>query len=216
VANVSDFERYVLPFLDGAPLPAIDDAVVDACVEFATRTSVLTSVSDPITLLANIAEYELDSPDSQTVVTGVKSVQLACGKVDPATRPELDDQYPDGWMSLAVSDLNRLRFYHSRLPGILRLVPMLSVKAANAMTVEVVYAPMRTATQVDDLLFDRYAEMIAQGALARLHQHRASYADPTRVATYLQAFEAAITESADDSPHGFEHHVLRTAAQEPI
>lgn len=216
MALVTDFERYVLPFLEGAPLPAIDDAVLDACVEFATRTRVLRNVSDPITLLANVPEYELDSPDSQTVVTDVTGVWLTCGEVKPATRPELNDTYPKGWMTRAESDLNRLRWYYSPRPGILRLVPMLSIKAANAMTVEVAYAPTRKAAQVDDILFDTYAEVIAQGALARLHQHRASYADPSRVATYLQSFEAAIGESADDGAHGFELHVMRTAPQEPI
>ncbi len=212
MAALRDFERHILPFVDGAPLPAIEDAVRDACVEFCTRTRVLRQILTPITLIAGLAEYELDAPDGDNRITEVMGVWLPQGRIDPFTRPKLDERYPNGWATLATGDVRDVAGYYCRAPGFVRLIPKLTIKVARAMTVEVAYCPGRDAVEVDDLLLDMYGEPIAAGALGRLHQHPgAKYADPTRVATYLSTFEAGITKHADDSQHGFAHQPLRTA-----
>lgn len=211
MAALRDFERHILPFVDGAPLPAIEDAVRDACVEFCTRTRVLRQILTPITLIAGLAEYQLDAPDGDNKITEVTGAWLPQGKIDPFTRPVLDERYPRGWATLATSDLRDVAGYYCRAPGILRLIPMVTIKVSRALTVEVAYCPTQDAVEVEDVLLDRYAEIIAAGALGRLHQYPgAKYADPTRVATYLSTFEAGITKHADDSHHGFAHQPLRT------
>lgn len=211
MAQLSDFERYVLPFVAGAPAPAVEDAVLDACIEFCTRARVLRQILSPVTLVPKVAEYELDPPDGDNRITEVMAAWLPQGKIDPLTRPVLDELYPAGWANLSTADVRDVRGYYCRAPGIIRLVPMLSIKVARALTLEVAYAPARTATEVDDLLFDQYAEQIAAGALARLHEHPdADYADPSRVSSYRTKFEQAITGHSDDTQHGHAHHPLRS------
>ncbi|MDS1141717.1 hypothetical protein RE432_14845 [Pusillimonas sp. SM2304] len=215
MAQVADFQRYVLPFIANAPLPAVDDAVVDACVDFCTRTRVLRTIMAPVALVPGPGEYELDAPDGDNVIVSVTSCWLPQGKVFSKTRRELDDQFPNGWANLETSDTRSVWGFHCRLPGFLRLVPKLSVKVSRAMTLEVAYAPSRTATEVDDVLFQLYAEVIAAGALSRLHKHPdAIYADPSRVAAYTEEFEQAIASCGDDSAHGFAYQPMRTGRDE--
>jgi hypothetical protein len=211
MAAVADFRRYVLTGVDGAPLPAIDDAVVDACVEWCTRTRVLTAILDPITLVPAMADLELDPPDGDTQITEVMTAWLPEGRIGPLTKPELNARYPLGWAHLLAANTREVEGYYCRLPGWVRLVPMVSVKVPRALIVEVAYAPRRTATAVEDVLLDRYAEQIALGALARLHAHKAAYADPSRAGALRSAFDAAVVAHANDAPHGYAHKPMRTA-----
>ncbi|MAK55663.1 MAG: hypothetical protein CML17_07455 [Pusillimonas sp.] len=215
MARVEDFHRYVLPFIANAPVPAVDDAIVDACIEFCTKTKVLRSIVGPMALLPRIDEYEIDPPEGDTVIKLVTTVWLPDGQIPSKTRPELDAAYPQGWANLETADPRFVDCYHCRIPGIIRLVPKLSVKVARAMTIEVAYAPSRQATEVDDVLLEEYAEVIAAGALGRLHQHPgAEYAEPSRVATYLETFRSEIARCADDGAHGFTSQPLRTGRDE--
>jgi hypothetical protein len=209
--EVSKFQRYVLPFVAGAPVPAVDDAVVDACVEFCTRALVLRCLQDPITLTPNTPEYCLDAPDMSTQVVGVTGAWLPEGQIDPLTRPKLDELYPTGWARATTACTRDVSGYFCPRPGLLRLVPQVTVTLPQALLVEIAIAPTRDATKVPDLLYQRYAEQIAAGALTRLHQHPdATYADPSRVATYREAFEDAIRTAAEASDMGFQKTTLET------
>lgn len=214
MAALSDFERFVLPFCAGVPMPAVHDAVLDASIEFCTRARVVRVFSDPITLSATTPEYEIDAPDGSTKVVEVMTAWLPEGKVDPATRPKLDEMYPDGWLDLMVGTTPEVQCFYCRAPGFIRMVPALNTTIAGALRLEVAIAPTRSATAVPDILLDRYAEEVRDGALARLHQHAAPYADPQRAVLYKQLFEAHCTRFADETQHGFAHQPLRTGRDE--
>lgn len=214
MAALGDFDRYVLPFVNGAPAPAVEDAIRDACIEFCTRAGVLRATLDPITLTPAVPEIELDAPEADTQIVEVTAAWLPEGPVDPLTRPELDALYPLGWASASVGATREVRGFYSRRPGLLSLVPALNAKAPRALRLEVTYAPTRDAQEVPDLLYQRYAETIAAGALLRLHQHPgAEYADVSRVSAYSARFNDDINRMADDAPRGFGRKQLRTAPE---
>ncbi|MFT0547862.1 hypothetical protein ACMHYO_16225 [Allopusillimonas ginsengisoli] len=211
---LSDFERYVLPFVADAPRPAVQDAILDACVEFCTRTRILRTNPVTVALDGDRDEYQLDAPTDSTTVVDVVGVWLPEGQISPLTRPDLDAMYPAGWAGLKVSTTALVRGFYCRLPGLIRLIPSVSAPTFN-LTVMVSYAPKRSASSVDDVLFERFAEVIAAGALGRLHQHPGTaYADPLRVAGYLQLFESAIIRFADEAQRCFAYRPLRTGQDE--
>ncbi|MBN9403376.1 MAG: hypothetical protein J0I30_11280 [Burkholderiales bacterium] len=214
MAALSDFERFVLPFCVGAPMPAVHDAVLDASIEFCTLTRAAREFSDLMTLDPGVAEYEIDPPDGDSQVTEVLAAWLPEGQIDPITRLGLDLVYRQGWTDLTVGTTAEVRRYYCRLPGLIRLVPALSARVPRVLRVEFAYAPTRTATSVPDILLSRYAEQIRDGALARLHQHAAQYADPQRAVLYGQLFEHHCAMRADESQHGFSHQPLRTGLDE--
>lgn len=210
MAVLSDFERFVLPFCAGAPMPAVHDAVLDASIEFCTRTRVAREFADPVTLSPGDPEYEIDAPDGDSQVTEVLGAWLPEGMIHPATRGALDILYPQGWADLTAGSTSEVRLYYCRQPGLIRLVPALSVRVARALHIEFAYAPTRTATTVPDVLLSTYAEHIRDGALARLHQHAALYADSQRAVLYARMFENHCAVRADDTQYGFAHQPLRT------
>ena len=214
MAALADFERFVVPFVEGAPAPAVDDAIVDAAVEFCTRTRLLRVFLDPVTLVPGTAEYELDAPEGDTQIVDVVAAWLPEGRLTSKTRPELEEIFPDGWAWRQVGSTAEVRHFFCRLPGIIQLVPSVTVKAPRALRLEVAYAPKRNAQQLPDVLLDRYAEHLGNGALARLHQHKAGYADAGRAGGYQMAFNQAITELADDGARGFAKRHMRTGGDE--
>lgn len=214
MAGVGDFERFVLPFVEGAPTPAVEDAVVDSAIEFCTRTRVMRAMLDPVTLVPGMAEYELDPPDGASQITDVTGAWLPEGQILPLTRPRLAELFPAGWRAARAQSTRDVRGFYCRMPGLLELVPALAVQAPRALLLEVAYAPVRNATEVPDLLLNRYAEQIAQGAAARLHQHKAGYADPSRAGPYRVAFDEACVQFADDAARGFATQMQRTGGDE--
>ncbi|MNK98676.1 hypothetical protein D3C87_1190470 [compost metagenome] len=214
MAALADFERFVLPLVEGAPAPAVEDAILDAAVEFCTRTRLLRTFLDPLTLVPGTTEYELDPPEADTQIVDVTGVWLPEGRLDPATRPELEELFPDGWAWRQVGTTAEVRRFYCRLPGFVQLVPALAAKAPRALRLEVAYAPTRSARELADVLLNRYAEQLASGALARLHQHKAGYADPGRATAYLTAFDQACVSLADEGARGFAKRRMRTGGDE--
>lgn len=214
MAALADFERFVAPLVEGAPAPAIEDAILDAAVEFCTRTRLLRAFLDPVTLVPGTFEYELDAPEADTQIVDVVAAWLPEGPVTSATRPELEERYPDGWAWRQVGSTAEVRHFYCRLPGFVQLVPAVTAKAPRALRLEVAYAPTRSARDLHDVLLNRYAEQLANGALARLHQHKAGYADPGRAGTYQAAFDLACNTLADDGARGFAKRRMRTGGDE--
>jgi len=143
----------------------------------------------------------------------VLTAWLPQGRLQAFTRPDLDAMYSQGWQHLAVADTAQVRGFFCRVPGLIRLVPALTQKAVKALTVDVNIAPVRTAQEVPDLLLERYAEVIAAGALARLHQHAAPYADAGRAVSYLQRFDALCAALSDESTRGHQQAPLRIISE---
>jgi len=214
MAALADFERFVLPLVEGAPAPAIEDAILDAAVEFCTRTRLLRTFLDPLTLVPGTTEYELDPPEADTQIVDVTAAWLPEGPLNPATRPELEELFPDGWAWRQVGTTAEVRRFYCRLPGFVQLVPAVTVKAPRALRLEVAYAPTRAARELHDVLLNRYAEQLASGALARLHQHKAGYADAGRASAYLTEFEQACNGLADEGARGFAKRRMRTGGDE--
>lgn len=214
MAALADFERFVLPLVEGAPAPAVEDAILDAAVEFCTRTRLLRTFLDPLTLVPGTTEYELDPPEADSQIVDVTAAWLPEGPLEPATRPELEELFPDGWAWRQVGTTAEVRRFYCRLPGFIRLVPAVAAKAPRALRLEVAYAPTRSARELADVLLNRYAEQLANGALARLHQHKAGYADAGRASAYLTAFEQACNGLADEGARGFARRRMRTGGDE--
>jgi len=213
MAALSDFERFVAPFVPDAPIPALHDAVLDASIEFCIRARPLRQVMPALTITPGTPEIEIEAEQADTQIVEVLAAWLPEGKLQAMSRADLDALYPQGWQDVSVAESAQIRGFYCRAPGLIRLVPALNQKAAKALTLDVNIAPMRTAQDVPDLLLERYAEVIASGALTRLHQHAAPYADAGRAVSYLQRFEALCAALADESTRGHQHAPLRIISE---
>lgn len=201
MASVDDFQRYVLPFMREVPLVAMNDAIADACFEFCKETRILRSVITVATVSAAEATVEI-TPPANTEITEVKAVWVDDKRLYPMTQNDLYVKYPQGYEGVTVATPADMYGFFNVLAGTIQLVPACAVQVLN-LKAEVVYAPTRDALDIPDMLLRRHGESIGHGAMARLHQHVADYADASRVPTYDGLFKAAIMGSKDDSVKGY-------------
>jgi hypothetical protein len=75
------------------------------------------------------------------------------------------------------------------------LIPAPKANASAAITMRVALRPSRTSTSVDDVLLDRYGEIIARGALYRiLGSPGKPYSNPQLAIAYSGLFERDIND----------------------
>lgn len=201
MALFRDWERLIGPYMTGVSLPALEDAVRDACIEFCQRTRVDTRIRGSVPYLPEEPDTELPLVTNETSPWQVVNLWTPAGLLPPKTRREIDERFPLGFVGVTVSDPRDLFGWISLRPQLVRLVPALSIESTLRM--EIAYQPKRNARSVDDYLYDLFGEQIAAGAMARLAAHAdVPYAQPDRIAMYRGAFEDAISRVGHRSVAG--------------
>jgi len=211
--TVKDFQRFVVPYIAGAPIPAVHDEIMGAAIEFCRRTRVFTEWIE-VNLTEHVGKYTITPAAQNVQVTETLSAWTSAGKLYPATRPELDVWYPGGWMDLETDAIDGIARYHCPLPDTIHIVPAPSFTQASALKLEVALSPMPTSTELPDILLNRYWQIIRNGALGRLHQHPEKYADPSRAAAYLELFNSEVNRLTDEPVHGYNRNVLRVQIED--
>lgn len=214
MAEFRDFDPYVLPYVAGAPRPAIDDALVQAAIRFCKTTYAINeTIAAKVPAKPNLT-VESVNPDLE--VHSVLEVYGPDGQLEVATKPMLRDRYPDGWQDETATEAADLWAWLSLGENTIRLVPYLTTATTDkVLSIEVSMRPKRTAGTLPDLLLSRWPDEIAFGALAILHSHsNVPYADASRVQGYAAAFDSAISKAADEVEAGFNRAQLRTGLDE--
>lgn len=168
MASYEAFFPYVLPEVIGAPEPVVVLAVRSACVEFCEKSLILTRDHDPVTVLANIVDYDLEPPTGYLVVK-VQQAWIENNKISPLAPDFVRD----------ASVYNRLFASYQSAPSTptaylqkdertITIWPVPDRKLPNGLTMRVALKPTRASETIDDVIFEEYAEAIAAGALARL------------------------------------------------
>jgi hypothetical protein len=213
VKPLQQFERFVTAKIGGAPLPAVENAILDAAIEFCDRTYIISEIVGPYTINPGPDPIEIESERGLDVAS-VRRVWIAgrTQTLSALSAQQVEEIYPEGWYDKSCSSVNELvGWSHIESAG-LRLVPYLTVTIPSALTMRVAYKPSRDARELPDLLLSRYPEQIAAGALARLHEQAdTEYAKPERVKAYRAEFDAAIMEAVNTQDIGFGRPMLRVA-----
>lgn len=213
MARLDDWENIIAAEVNGAPLPTMMDAVRAAAIEFCQRTSIDTRIVGPIDYEAAHPDVPVPDADPDTTPSSVMTLWTTFGKLEPATKRDLEQLYPNGWAAEAVDTTYLVRRWYSPRPGVVRLVPRVTVDMAAELTLDVAFQPKRNAIEVADFLYEKYANEIGAGAIAALHSHsQAPYAQPERVSAYRMIFERRIATLADKGVAGHQkaRHRVRT------
>jgi hypothetical protein len=215
MATFRSFDRYLKQYIANAPNPAIDDALLDAAIDFCDRTRVINGMTERLPVVAGSGEVEVDAPDSNLVVANVIAVYTTARKLTSKTKSELDQLYPKGWMWEEASEASRILYWLAQSRATITLVPYPTFNSGQEVVAEAAYKPARAAASLPDDLLEHYAEAIAAGALARLHSHPgAAYADSARAGGFATMFEAYIAKHADEHLSGVGKPHLRTGTDE--
>lgn len=181
----------VMQYVRDVPEVVAVNAIRNACIQFCEKTLYLQESLDPMPVIANVSEYDLD-PDGDYKVVDVIEAWNADQFLIPKSIEELTRIYRvTNWQDLIG---NPYYFYRPK-PSVLRLVPTPELTIPNNLQVTVGLAPTRGSTTVHEDIFERWLEHIALGARARLYDTpNQPYYDPRNAAIYLKRFEDACAD----------------------
>lgn len=195
---LTQFLPYVLPYALGAPEPMALQELRTACIEFC-NTTLLDQEIATATATANKADYEIAVPphkaltkilgvlyqDTWLTPTPVESVRSALalrGNVGSAT---VQAATPETY------------FQKTPTSAEISLYPVPDVTTVSMLTIRAAFAPARTATQVEDFLFDDWVDVIAAGALWKLAAVPGqSYTNPDVSARAAAQFNSALRSAS--------------------
>lgn len=155
--SLDDFLPRVLPYVPMCPEPMVRQALVEAAIEFCSRTEVVQTLSDFV-LRAGRSVYDIELPMQQSLVNVIEVV-FERREVDAVSYPV--PELPPGRPQSVVKPLPST--------SELTLVPAPdAATAGKRVTVRAAFKPTPKATQLADELFNDWHDAVVQGALKRL------------------------------------------------
>lgn len=187
---LSAFRSRVSVHVAGCSDPMIDQAVLDTCFDFCDKSLIVKRMVDSFLTTPSVMEYDV-SGDSQQSVCNIQRVWCDDKELTPLTEDALKTPY--GFVSsIPGQTLNTStpRFFNETSPGLLAFFP--PPDKAYTINVRVALRPTRSATMVEDQLFDEWMDAIIAGALSRLFMIPGEFASPGLAKVYKDRYEADI------------------------
>jgi hypothetical protein len=185
----------VLPYIPSCPDTIAVNAIRNAVIEFCAQSYAWLVDNDPLTLLANVAEYDLDKP-TQSEVVNIVQATVGTRPILPRSTDEMVRLYSTSWQQRKGSPMY---FQRLRPDEVLRLIPCPDAAFAalgEKLNVRVALQPARTATGCDNLLYDTWLEELAAGARARIFALTGqSFYNPSEAMVQGRIFSRAITDA---------------------
>lgn len=207
MVNLSAFFPRLIPNVMGCPEPLAQQALVDAAITFCDQSLAVTVDLDPVTLPVGSSTVELETPD-QTTVAQVLHVWYNKQVLEAVPYGQFVDIYqpnstPAHYTVEYLDEVANLRVY-----------PAPSLAVTNGLLVRVALRPTRAATQVHDILFQRYVEGIVAGAQSILcAMPDQPFTNEARSIAMGQRARAAANQARADMMYGRSQSSLRVAMQ---
>lgn len=198
-----NFLPEVLPYARDCPEVVAINAVRNACIDFCDQSLWLLYHHDPIDVVAGESTYELDLPDGTTTAR-ILDAWYDSTPLAPIGEDDLKSMFYSDWRDA----LGEPRFYTHLDPSELVLAPIPQEDADEALAMIVALRPTRDSVEVDDTLYERWAEWIGWGARARLHDIPAQpFTDPAMAMKARQMFQHGIGLAKIERNRGLTRHV---------
>ena len=166
--NHTDFLDYVMPQVPGATNEMALLEIKNTIIDFCEKSLILQETLDPVPAIENVMDYDLDPPSNRLVVKIMKAwfkgTELTPVSIDEIQSPSWYNQNAD--YVVLHSDP---RMITQKDTETFSVYPIPGKTEPNVMTLRVALKPTRSASSIDDFIFENYAETIGHGAIARLY-----------------------------------------------
>lgn len=173
--TLDTFMSRLMPWVSGCPDPLARQALVDSAIEFCEETGVILKISDPQDAVASQGTYSLSVPSDQAVVV-TKKVWYGTTLLVPAATADVDTIL--AYVATAgttTPTTGTPSVFYELSPGVIGVYPVPNATASNMISAQFSAKPTRSATSLDDLLFNDWVEAIVAGARRRLHAMPAQF-----------------------------------------
>jgi hypothetical protein len=170
VTPLNAFMSRIIPHVSGCPDVLAHEALVDTAIEFCEKTLIIQRTLPPISTIPDTINYTLTPPTEQ-LVHMVLSAWFKGALMEPVASQEVLNiqgftTTVTGYEHLFRGDPTQ---YYWTAPSTLCVFPIPDETDADSILVRAATKPARSATQLEDALFNDWAEALAAGTLARLH-----------------------------------------------
>ena len=185
------FHEFVMPNVQGCPVGIATSAIRSAVIEFCEASKLSTLNAEKRGLLAGQARYSFAAP-AGTKVVEVVYASLNDKSLIKTTLDDLDELY-DGWRDL-ISEFPTMYFMDTA--ETIRVVGTPMNDVPDRLEVQVARKPARSSNTCPDFIFENWAEVIAHGALSRLHAMSGkTWADTGMVAYHRRKFRDGLSRA---------------------
>jgi len=205
------FVPWVLVNAPGCPEISAVQALKDATIQFCEQTLIHQVDHDPISSIANIADYDLESPVSGTRVHKIMRAWYE-GNIlmpvapDEVSEPTVYNQNIGGYQKRTGTPTGFIHKDHASLS----LIPVPDVSRANSVTLRVALAPLRSASTVADFLYENWGEFISNGATARvMAMPNKAFHNPSAAAYHQTRYQIGINQARQQANHGYNRSNLQ-------
>lgn len=198
MAQYSDFFPLVIPYAPDCTEPLAEEQIKNATIEFYARTAFAKQTCPLVPVSAGTSTVTLTLPTDHTIEKIFSAYYddwpLITGSEDAVAR-----RYGYNWR-IAVGTP---RFILNEGEETCTLVPQPQAASQKGVLVRVTLRPTRDSTTCKDVIYERYAEHIAAGALAKLYAIPGqSWTAPGMITAKLAKFEEGISLAKQDAGRG--------------
>lgn len=203
MSAIHAFFGRIAPFVIGCPDPTINQAIIDTCIHFCEMSMIDRRRLDAVQTSAGSQAVDLDLPPSTRAVR-VLNVQVDGVNIEAAP----DDVF--SYETVINASVGKPRGYIYS-GGALLLYP--TPDAAYTVSVQAALKPLRSATTVDDKLFEDWADVIVSGSVARLMAMPFDWANGQLANVYQTAYIVGLNRAMLESSREKTRATLRV---EPV
>lgn len=201
--SLSLFRSRIAPRVDGCSDIIIDQSVLDSAIDFCNQSLVVKRMMFPVQTVAGRSEYDIEPG-----VVSIQRVWVDAKEIQPLGEDALAGPY--AFISSVPGQTPQSgspRSFAQPYPGVISLYPI--PDSVYTLSARVALAPTRSATQVEDQLWDDWAEAITDGALARLYMYPGAWSSAALSKYHSQLFLAAVNAAMLEASQGINRAELR-------
>lgn len=197
------FLPYVLPHALGCSEPLAYQALREAAYEFCTRTNIVNQTFT-VTSIAGQAEYDLDVPTQMQLARLLKVAWGTDRWLTISDRWDVDDALAlrGAVNSYDPTEGDPVAAWAEPETSVFKVYPVPDREVDGMFTVTASYTPTDTATQLDDVLFNRWRTGVVAGALAYLQMMPGQPFTANTFARHRDRFETEIGRATAEARKG--------------
>lgn len=199
----SAFLDYVLPHVPGCTNEMALQEIKNTIIDFCEKSLILQADHDPVTAIVGQIDYDLEPPKDRLVVRVMKAWYK--GQLLEEMAPD-DIDTPSVYNQQSGYHVHRgdpLQFFQKEARTF-SVYPIPNETVKQSITLRVALKPTRSATTIDDLIYEEYAETIGSGAISRLALSPGKpYSNAGLANAHRALFQAGLNVARDRSQNGY-------------
>lgn len=189
---VSEFVKYIKPWVSGCPDIYIEREVVEAAIKLCEDSFLWSEESHPHAIIKGVRTYELEPPEMDSEPVQLEVVRVY-GREIKATRVEdilaKDPNFPN-------SSGDPTHYYHKSSHTVIGLNKIPETTDVQGMMVTFSLKPKHGANTLPDFIFSNWLQAIKQGALSDLLMMPGKeWANPPLAIELAREFRASLSKA---------------------